>query len=323
MPVILNQHFLASDRPYEDAEFSLYHFPKVYFGRVRPYDRFIYYRPLGESKARIDSKRYFGHGVFGQWYPDFRRSDHRFVDLVKAEQFPIPVPLVDPFGNYYETEAPNAPVAQASVREISETAYYRILSAAGVSSNSISFMPSTEELVDVPLPLAAGSIPRDRFREIVTIPPGAGYQPSGDAILNVFESAALQERARSDHQDVLASIQSAILKRGGTTWYNNNVDLFARIGEHRFLIEAKSLNDVRDAVNRVRYGIGQLADYEFRYGEEMQGPQKVLAFGARPPREAAWLQGVLDQERTAFLVASGGVIAPLNETARKLPFLHD
>ena len=50
MPVILTQHFSPSDRVYEDAEFSLYHFPRIYFSRVRPYDRFIYYRPLGKRK---------------------------------------------------------------------------------------------------------------------------------------------------------------------------------------------------------------------------------------------------------------------------------
>lgn len=320
MPIVLNQHYSPSDRVYEDAEYSLYHFPSVYFSRVRPYDRFIYYRPLGRSRPRADSKHYFGHGVLGQWYPDIRKSDHRFVDLIQTEPFPFPVPLIDPYGNYFETESGATPQAQASVRDISETAYFRILAAGGVSS-TISRLPSTESLADVPFPIAAASIPRDRFREITSIPAGAGYVPSGDGILNVFESAALQERARSDHQDALASIQSAVLRRGGSTWYNNNVDLFARVGEERFLIEAKSLNDVRDAVHRVRYGIGQLADYDYRYGEELDRPQKVLAFAVRPPREAAWLQAVLDRERTAFLMAGNGVVAPLNETAKRLPFL--
>ena len=321
MPVILTQHFSPSDRTYEDAEFSLYHFPRVYFNRIRPYDRFIYYRPLGKSRARADSKHYFGHGVLGQWYEDARRPDHRFVDLIKAEPFPVRVPLLDAARHYYETESDRPPQGQAAVRDISETAYYRILAAGAVSSRGIAFLPSTEALLDVPMPLAAASIPRDRFREITAIPAGAGYVPSGDAILNVFESAALQERARADHQDVLASIQSAVLRRGGATWYNNNVDLFARLGEQRFLIEAKSLNDVRDAVHRVRYGIGQLADYAYRYGEELERPQKVLAFATRPPREAAWLHAVLDQERTAFLVAGNGTLEPLNDAARGLPFL--
>jgi hypothetical protein len=321
VPVVLNQLFSPNDRVYEDAEFSLYHYPQNYFSRVRPYDRFIYYRPLGKTRSRFDSKQYFGHGVFGQWYPDPRKSDHRFVDLIQAEQFPLRVPLQDLQGTFYETESDRPPQFQSSVRDISETAYYRILAIAGVSSSAVSLIPSTESLVDIPLPWAAAPIPRDPFRRITEIPAGAGYVPSGDTILNVYESAALQERARADHQDVLASIQTAVFRSGGETWYNNNVDLFARIGEQRFLIEAKSLNDVRSAVNRVRYGIGQLADYAYRYGEELEGPQKVLAFAAQPPREAAWLRDVLDQERTAFVAAAKGKLEPLNATARKLPFV--
>ncbi len=65
MPVVLSQHFLSSDRRYQDAEFSLYHYPKVYFSRVQAYDRFIYYRPLGESRPRHDSRQYFGFGRLG------------------------------------------------------------------------------------------------------------------------------------------------------------------------------------------------------------------------------------------------------------------
>lgn len=321
MPVILTQHFSPSDRTYEDAEFSLYHYPRVYFSRIRPYDRFIYYRPLGKSRARTDSKHYFGHGMLGQWYDDPRRTDHRFVDLIRGEYFPLLVPLIDDLGHYFETETERQPQAQAAVREISETAYYRILAAGAASSGRLSLLPSTEAVHELPTPLAAGGIPRDRFREIMAIPAGAGYVPSGEGMLNVYESAALQERARADHQDALASIQSAVLRAGGSTWYNNNVDLFARMGEARFLIEAKSLNDVRDAVHRVRYGIGQLADYTFRYGDELQAPEKVLAFAAPPPREAAWLRDVLEQERTAFVSAHDGHVEALNARARTLPFV--
>ncbi len=64
MPVILTQHFSPGDRVYEDAEYSLYHYPKIYFSRVRPFDRFIYYQPpTPKACARADSKHYFGHGV--------------------------------------------------------------------------------------------------------------------------------------------------------------------------------------------------------------------------------------------------------------------
>jgi len=319
LPVILTQHFSASDRPYEDAEYSLYHYPRVYFTRVRPYDRFIYYRPLGKSQARADSKHYFGHGILGEAFEDPIRSDHRFVNIIKGEQFRELVPIIDRLGRYFETESDKLPQFQAAVRDISETAYYKILAAADMTSEGLSFLPSTEGIAALPFPDLSIYAPHDAFREIQKIPPGAGYVPSGKTILNVYESAALQERARRDHQDVLQTIQGEVIRRGGVTWYNNNVDLYARVGEERMLIEAKSLGDFRNAVDRVRYGIGQLADYSYRYRNEIEGARKVLAFGHRPPRELEWLGNVLDQERTAFVHASDGTLEPLNESARGLP----
>jgi hypothetical protein len=319
LPVILTQHYSATDRPYEDAEYSLYHYPRVYFSRVRSYDRFIYYRPLGKSQARPDSKHYFGYGILGEIADDPFRADHRFVNIIQALPFQQLVPIVDVRNRYYETEGDRPPQFQAAVRDISETAYYKILAAADMSSEGLSFLPSTESIAALPFPDLSIIAPRDRFRKIERIPPGAGYVPSGETILNVYESAALQERARRDHQDVLLTIQQEVLRRGGSTWYNNNVDLFARVGDDRMLIEAKSLGDFRNAVDRMRYGIGQLADYSYRYRDELEGARKVLAFGHRPPRELTWLGNILDQERTAFVHASDGTLEPLNESARSLP----
>ena len=87
------------------------------------------------------------------------------------------------------------------------------------------------------------------------------------------------------------------------------------------LIEAKSLNNFRDTVNRMRYGIGQLADYAYRYQDELGSATKVLAFAQPPPRDAAWVGAVLDQERTAFISASERGIEALNNAARRLPII--
>lgn len=319
MPVILTQHYAPSDRIYEDAEFSLYHYPRVYFSRVRPYDRYIYYRPLGKSRVRGDSKMYFGHGILGDWFDDPNRPNHRFVNLISGELFSRPVPIQDLAGRYYETETTKPPQFQAAVRDISEITYYKLLAAGDVRSAGLSLMPTTENIAATPPPVGLPGVPRDVFREIDRIPPGAGYVPSGETILNVYESAALQERARRDHQGVLATIQAEVNKRGGITFYNNNVDLFASIGASRMLVEAKSLGDVRAAVDRVRYGIGQVADYSYRYADELQGAQKVLAVGARMPSALTWLGNVLDAERTAFLYSLDGTIEPMNDTAQTLP----
>jgi hypothetical protein len=319
VPVILTQHYSSTDRVYEDAEFSLYHYPRVYFSRVEAYDRFVYYRPLGKSTRRIDSLHYFGHGILGKPFPDPGHSDHRFVPLIKAEPFPKLVPLRDLRENFFETETASGPQFQAAVRRMSEVAYHRILAAADVVSTSLDTLPSTEAVS--PFYLTSNpTAPRDTFRTIIDIPPGAGYVPR-DTIVDVYESAALQERARADHQAILKRISVLVHASGGTCSYNNNVDLLAEHGDRRTLIEAKSLTDLRDAVDRMRYGIGQLADYAHRYRAELRGAQSTLAFGRPPDRQTGWIADVLQANAIAFVALDGNAVVPMNEAARSLPFM--
>jgi hypothetical protein len=319
MPVILTQHYSSSDRVYEDAEFSLYHYPRVYFSRVEPYERFIYYRPLGKSARRPDSLHYFGYGILGQPFPDPRRPDHRYVPLIKAARFPSLVPMRDLRSVFYETETATPPQFQAAVRRLSEIAYHRILSAGDVVSTGLEQLPSTETVSPLLL-LEPSKAPKDALRTITDIPAGAGYVPH-DTIVNVYESAALQERARADHQNVLHQISVLVHKTGGTCSYNNNIDLLAHHGDRHTLIEAKSLNDLHDAVDRMRYGIGQLADYSFRYRDELQGAQSTLAFGRAPDRQTTWIADVLQANSVAFVALVGDNVLPMNSAARQLPFL--
>lgn len=323
MPVVLNQHFSPVDRIYEDAEFSLYHYPKQYFSRIRRYEPFIYYRPLGESQRREDSLCYFGHGVLGEWYEDHRKPNHRFVNILRGQRFPQLVRLRDERGNYYESETPRASgQMQSSVREISALTYHRILAAAGVTQNDLDSMPDVDSIAASPYPLPLVAAPTDALREIFTIPPGAGYMPRGNAsLLNIYESAALQERARRDHQEALRIVQNAVHRAGGATFFNNNIDLYARIGEERYLIEAKSVNSPTVVVDRMRYGIGQLADYSYRYEALTGGAQRVLAFAAPPPRDTAWISGVLEREHVAFIATRDEHVLPLNVIASHLPFV--
>lgn len=266
MPVVLSQHFLQEDRVYLDAEGALYHYPKVYFSRVLPYDRFIYYRPLGRSRPRSDSRHYFGHGVLGTPYGDPVRPDHRFVDVVQYEPFPRPVPIEDGLGAYYESGVPQSPNFQSAVRTISEIAYHRI-------------------------------------------PEGAGYVPREGVAIDIYESAALQERARTDHQRVLQMISAEVTRRGGA-WLYNNIDLYATLGSQRMLVEAKSLTDAREAVNRMRYGMGQLFDYRVRYRAEVDDAQPVSAFGAPPDRETAWIGEILHENGVALVIADQSALRP-------------
>lgn len=85
------------------------------------------------------------------------------------------------------------------------------------------------------------------------------------------------------------------------------------------LIEAKSLVELRAAVDRMRYGIGQLADYDFRYRAELRGPKKVLAFGSMPDTKTSWISSVLEDQRIAFIANNRGNLVAMNESAESLP----
>ncbi len=117
-------------------------------------------------------------------------------------------------------------------------------------------------------------------------------------------------------------VQQAVHRFGGTTFYNNNIDLFARVGEQRFLIEAKSITTPRVVVDRMRYGIGQLADYAYRYEALAGTSQRVLAFASPPPREFSWISAILENEHIAFIATHGERVMPLNTMAHELPFVE-
>lgn len=160
--------------------------------------------------------------------------------------------------------------------------------------------------------------PRNAFREAMTIPEGTGYVPSGKALPSVYESAALQERARKDHNKTLELIRRHAERLSGRCWYNNNIDLFVRCGDESLLIEAQSLHDARQSVDRMRYGMGQLFDYRIRYKAEIAGADPVLAFGASPDRETGWIATILQENGVAFVARDHERIVPLNERASAL-----
>jgi len=163
--------------------------------------------------------------------------------------------------------------------------------------------------------------PKDILRKATVIPDGTGYVWNGSALPNLAESAALQERARADHQRVLQTITKTVDRLGGEWWFNNNIDLFARIGQQKLLIEAKSLVNPDRAVDRMRYGMGQLFDYRVRYEAELAGAKPVLAFGAPPIRGDAWVANILDANGVAFVGLLEGRLRALNRQAENLSIL--
>jgi hypothetical protein len=320
MPVVLSQRTWHGDPKYLDREGVIYHYPRQYRGRINDFDRFLYYRPAAGA-APEEASTYVGHGVLGMSIEDWARAGHWFVDIAWYEPFVRPVPLRDN-DLFVETESSTSPQFQSAARPIRETAYYRILMLGGVTSGREFAPPVTTQAV-----LSAGysalrsGIPKDEFRDALMIPEGTGYVPSGKALPSVYESAALQERARKDHNATLELIRQSAERLGGRCWYNNNIDLFVRIAEQKLLIEAKSLNDARQSVDRMRYGMGQLFDYRIRYKAEVAGAQAVLAFGAPPDRATVWVGMILEENGIAFIARKEGRLVPLNPRAETLPIL--
>ncbi len=304
---------------YRDVEGVIYHYPRVYFNRVLPDDRFVYYRPAKGSTA-ADAGTYFGHGRLGVPYADIVDSNLRYVDIKGFRRFSQPVALRTGTGDWIETGNSSSPQFQAAVRGISLYDYHRILIAAGLSLTEVERLPTVDDLLDGVVSQLVMA-PKDELRKASIIPDGTGYVWKGGALPNLAESAALQERARADHQRVLKAITETVARRGGEWWFNNNIDLFARVGEQKLLIEAKSLANPERAVDRMRYGMGQLFDYRIRYEAETAGAKPVLAFGTPPVRGDAWIANILNGNGVAFVGMMDGKLKALNDSAERLAIL--
>jgi hypothetical protein len=305
---------------YLDVEGVIYHYPQRYFAFIGGYERFLYYRP-SKGASRGQASTYFGYGSLGEPFPDPNDATHRYVPIRQFRRFDATLPFSDATGRLYESGfSSRTGFTGRSVRRVAPTDFFRIVTAAGVHGDPYADLADTELLVAPPYsPLGPSTPPKQPLRSILKIPPGTGYRPTGNPI-DVFESAALQERARRDHQRTLGIIQSLVHQRGGETLYNNNVDMYATVRGQRLLIEAKSINDPRVVVDRMRYGIGQLADYAVRYRAELGDANRVLAFGAMPPPESSWISTILQESNVAFVALDNATdrVLPLNDRAHSL-----
>jgi hypothetical protein len=206
-----------------------------------------------------------------------------------------------------------------SVRHIDDLDFHRILEAAGLTGALWNDAPTVDDVFAGAISVVpAIDAPRDAFRPLTVVPDGTGYRPTGRAI-DIFEAAALQERARADHQDTLKLVKALAEARGGECLFNNNVDLLASFGSQKLLVEAKSLNAPSAAVDRMRYGMGQLLDYGVRYRAEIGNAKPVLAFGNMPSREVGWISTILQENGIAFVARERHGLSPLNDAARSLP----
>jgi hypothetical protein len=316
------QRAWSDDPKYKDTEFAVYHYPRQYFGLINGGEKFVYYRPARGAPLGQTS-RYFGCGELGDWFPDEHDPTHRFVDVRKPIPFAKPVAYLDADGRMYESAFQDRNAFQGrSVRHIGELDYYRILAAAGLTDMAWQRAPSVDDVASgMVVPGPPADMPRDPFRPLTVVPEGTGYRPTGRAI-DVFEAAALQERARADHQDTLALVKAMVERRGGSCLFNNNVDLLASFAERRLLVEAKSLTVQSAAVDRMRYGMGQLFDYGVRYRAEIGKAQPVLAFGNMPSHEVGWISTILQGNGVAFIARHRESLLPVNDAARDLPIFQ-
>ncbi len=318
VPLVLMQRAWRDDPKYKDTEFVVYHYPARYFDNIGGGEKFVYYRP-GRDANRDEASTYFGCGELGDWWQDGQDPSHRFVGIQKPIRFPSLVGHVDKSGRMYESNFPNRNAFQGrSIRRIADLDYYRILDAAGLTGAAWQAAPTVDDVLSGLVIASKGEAPLDPFRPLIVIPEGTGYRPSGKPI-DIFESAALQERARADHQETLKLVKAMTERRGGKCDFNNNVDLLATFGSKRLLVEAKSLNAPSAAVDRMRYGMGQLFDYRVRYRAQIDGAQPVLAFSAIPSREVAWISTILQGNGVAFIARQRDSMMPMNEAARELP----
>jgi len=320
MPLVLMQRAWRDDPKYKDTEFVIYHYPQQYFDRIRGGEKFVYYRPSKDAKAN-EASSYFGCGELGDWWTDPVDAKQRFVGVRKPIRFSRPVPYLDPHDRMYESSFSNRSAFQGqSVRYIDDLDFHRILDAAGLTGADWRGAPTVDDVVSgLVIPNAdMGQPPRDAFRPLTVVPDGTGYRPTGRAV-DVFEAAALQERARGDHQDTLKLVKAMVEARSGQCQFNNNVDLLASFPSRKLLVEAKSLTIQSAAVDRMRYGMGQLFDYGVRYRDEIGHAQPVLAFGAVPSSEVGWIATILQENGVAFIARQRGSLLPINDAAKALP----
>ena len=314
------QRAWQDDPQYKDTEFAVYHYPRQYFDQIRGGERFVYYRP-SRGAPSAQASTYFGCGELGDVYPDPDDPTHRYVDIEKPVPFAQPVPFSDPAGTMYESRFPSRSAFQGrSIRFIDDFDYYRILAAAGLTGAIFADAPTIGDVLAgraSPLTLP----PRDAFRPLDRVPAGTGYRPTGIAP-DVYESAALQERARADHQETLRLFKGMVDNRGGSCLFNNNVDLLATFGERRYLVEVKSLARPVSTVDRMRYGMGQLFDYSVRYRAEIGKAKPVLAFGSMLRSDVAWVSDILQGNDIAFVARDADGLRPVNELAHDLPIFR-
>jgi hypothetical protein len=133
MPLILTQNESNSEShfDYADVEGVQYQYPNQYRNKIKPGERFIYYRGSIDLNRKKRTPHYFGHGIIadvGLDSPPNTPLGKRLwlATIDEYSQFDTPV-LFTHEGEYLETNGRRRGYFQPGVREVSEPDFDEIL----------------------------------------------------------------------------------------------------------------------------------------------------------------------------------------------------
>lgn len=138
MPLVFAMNEASEhERSYEDIPYVSYEFPSAYRRQVLEGEPFVYYRG---RKRRIGGRQpqvYLGVGIVGTVVPSQHHANRFICQIVDGSAFPFPVPFKDASGAPLEAGGARRGYYQRGVRRIPETAFQRILQAAGAQVATI------------------------------------------------------------------------------------------------------------------------------------------------------------------------------------------
>lgn len=178
--------------------------------------------------------------------------------------------------------------------------------------------------------LLSEKLPLIRFQDNEALMPGISDLKDYEAVENraktavagmtVIKRQADMERANEAHNALVNFAAQRLRRAGALPRYNRLIDLAARVNNHPYIFEIKSLTP-ENAHYQIRHGISQL--YEYRYLQALPEATLVLLVETRLPAEIAWMLHYLEKDRDIRLmwVCDNELYAGV-ETQEKLAFLR-
>ncbi len=178
--------------------------------------------------------------------------------------------------------------------------------------------------------LLSEKLPLIRFQDNEALMPGISDLRDYEAVENRAKTAAAgmtvikrqadMERANDVHNALVNFAAQRLRRAGALPRYNRLIDLAARVNNHPYIFEIKSLTP-ENAHYQIRHGISQL--YEYRYLQALPEATLVLLVETQLPAEIAWMLHYLEKDRDIRLMwICGNELYAGVETQEKLAFLR-